>query len=573
MFQGKRFIVYGLSRLSVRVSAQLIAGRADVTLIATASGADMVAVALDPAVRVISMHSAGLVETLNAVAMDDAECVLALAEEDLENLRAAVLIRRMWPNVPVVVRTFDPALADQLESGLKVRRAFSVSALAAPAFATAAAGHVVLDTLRIADGEVPIVRLEIASGMPLAGMALADVKARHRCAVLAFRRAGSDWTPASAVGVDMRIQAGDEIVIGGLLADVLKLGTANSRLVALREELAHRRTRSGKPPANAGGLGRRFTLLPRLAALLVAVLIVSVFIFEYGMHLRLVDAIYFVITTATTTGYGDISLKDSSDWLKLYGGFVMLTGGALLGIVFSQLAAVATADRLDELMGRQASRMRGHVIVVGLGNLGYRTAKLLRDVGLPVAVIELTQNARFAAAVRARCPVITGDARLPEELARAGVDHCAAVIACTNDDLANIQTCLHARRSNPRARIVARVFDEVLAERISGAFDIDAAMSASTIAARAFVGAATDERAFRSVRVDHIDFLACRYTLTAPATSAQIEDWRSSGVRVLAWRRPGSDLEPPLATFPSLETGSELVLCGPPDRVREVTRA
>ena len=33
----------------------------------------------------------------------------------------------------------------------------------------------------------------------------------------------------------------------------------------------------------------------------------------------LVDALYFVVTTATTTGYGDISLKDTPDWLKLFG--------------------------------------------------------------------------------------------------------------------------------------------------------------------------------------------------------------------------------------------------------------
>jgi Trk K+ transport system NAD-binding subunit len=217
--------------------------------------------------------------------------------------------------------------------------------------------------------------------------------------------------------------------------------------------------------------------------------------------------------------------------------------------------------------------MRGHVILAGLGNLGYRTAKLLRDCGLPVVVIELTHNARFATAVRARCPVITGDARLPEELLRAGVSQCAAMIACTNDDVANIQSCLHARRLNPHARIIARVFDEVLAERMSGAFDIDLALSSSAIAAKAFVGAATDERAFRSVRIDQLEYLACRYTLSAPVTSERIEEWRSSGVRILAWRAPGARLEPPLPSFPSLDAGSELVLCGPPDRVREVTRA
>lgn len=565
MLQGKHFVIFGLSKLSVRISAQLIAGRAQVSMITQA--ADPLTTALDPAVNLTM--SANLADTIGGIDFSTVECVLTLAEEDLDNLRAAVLVRRTQPDVPVVVRAFDPALADQLEAGLKVRRAFSVSALAAPAFAMAAAGHAVLETLRIADGEVPIVHMKIGSAMPLAGTPIVDIKPRHRCALLAYRPAGGEWVAASSVLDGTRIQAGDEIVVGGLLDDVLTLGVSNSPLTLPSATNAP----AGGRRAAVLNLRRRghFTLMPRLAAVLVAILIASVFVFEKALHLRLVDSIYFVITTATTTGYGDISLKDSPDWLKMYGGMVMLAGGALLGVVFSQLAAVATADRLDELMGRQAARMRGHVIVAGLGNLGYRTAKLLRDVGLRVAVVELTHNARFAAAVGARCPVLIGDSRLPEDLQRAGVSKAGAVIACTNDDLANIQTCLHARRLNSRACVVARVFDEALAERMSGAFDIDVALSASTIAAKAFVGAATDERAFRAINVDHIDFLTCRYTLPGPVTTERIEEWRTSGVRVLAWRRAGGSLEPPMQRFPALDAGSELVICGPPDRVRQVT--
>jgi len=571
MLLGKRFVIYGLSRLSVRISSQLVASRAEVTIIMSTSTDESLTALLAPAVKIVPIGPTGLVDAFVDADLSDVECVLALADGDLENLRAAVLVRRTEPDVPVVVRAFDPALADQLEAGLKVRRAFSVSALAAPAFAMATSGHVVLDTVRIADGEVPIVQIEIGSGMPLAGLMLTDVKGRHRCAVLAYKRAGGTWTASVSVDGEVQLQAGDTIVIGGLLADVLTLGAANSRLLAISAAHGRKRTPTQWPWNKIDG-GMRFTLMPRLAAALVAILIGSVFVFAKSLHLRLVDAIYFVITTATTTGYGDITLKDSPDWLKLFGGFVMLVGGALLGVVFSQLAAVATADRLDELMGRKAARMRGHVIVTGLGNLGYRTAKLLRNVGMPVVVIELTHNTRFSAAVRARCPVITGDARLPEELERAGVRKAAAVIACTNDDLANIQTCLHVRRLNPNARVVARMFDESLADRISGAFDIDVALSASTIAAKAFVGAATDERAFRTINIEGIQFLACRYTLTAPVTSAQIDEWRSGGVRILAWRRAGEPLEPPLQHFPALDAGSELVISGPPEKVLEVTR-
>src|SRR5690349_9409471 len=120
MLQGKKFVIYGLSRLSVRISAQLVASRAEVTMITASAGSDTVTAALDPAVKIIPIHSTGLVETLAAIDLAQVECVLALADEDLENLRAAVLVRRTQPGVAVVVRAFDPALADQLEAGLKV---------------------------------------------------------------------------------------------------------------------------------------------------------------------------------------------------------------------------------------------------------------------------------------------------------------------------------------------------------------------------------------------------------------------------------------------------------------------
>ena len=192
----------------------------------------------------------------------------------------------------------------------------------------------------------------------------------------------------------------------------------------------------------------------------------------------LVDAVYFVVTTATTTGYGDISLKDTADWLKLFGCVVMLTGGALLGILFSYLAAVATAERLDETMSRQAGRMRGHIVVAGLGNLGYRVRGICCDLGLEVAVLDLAPRPRFAEALRARAPVLAGDASLPDNLERVSVATASAFLACTSDDLANIQACLHARRLNPQITTVARIFDDALAEQISAGFAIDQALSA-----------------------------------------------------------------------------------------------
>ena len=571
MLHGKRFIICGLNRLAVRVARSLVAGRATVILLRRAADTVGLARLLPPDVRVVDM-AAG--EGDDAAALREAGAagatsVLALSDDDLDNLRVAVAAREAAPEVAVVLRAFEPGLADQLEQGLNIRRAYSVSALAAPAFLAAACGNEVLETLRLAEGEVPLCRLTVRPLSPLVGQTVAQIKARFGCAVVARDAGAGDWQPVRGDGKDILVSEGDHVLMGGPLTHVLRVICLNIGWLGGGRRRARRTARAAPAPKRAA----RPTALPYVAAALVAVLLLSVAVFSRALHLRLVDAVYFVVTTATTTGYGDITLKDSPDWVKLFGCVIMLSGGALLGIVFSYLAALATAERLDQTMGRRAGRMNGHVVVAGLGNLGYRVARLLSDLGLGVVVLEMNAEARFAEAVRAHAPVLTGDARLPENLERASVGQAAAFLACTNDDLANIHACLHARRLNPTARTVARLFDDTLAERLPDAFAINKALSASQCAVTAFVGAATDERALRSLQVGSLRLIACRCTATDPVPPDTLRQWRAQGVRVLAWRAPGGSLQPASDLPFSLASGDEVILCGPSQAVQDITAA
>ena len=234
----------------------------------------------------------------------------------------------------------------------------------------------------------------------------------------------------------------------------------------------------------------------------------------------------------------------------------MLTGGALLGIVFSYLAAQATAERLDEDMGRRAGRMTAHVVLAGLGTVGFRLARQLTELGLPFVVVEQA-GTRFAADIRA--PILNGDARLPETLERANIGDARVLIACTDNDVANIGACLHARRRNPSIVTVARIFDDALA---SGAFGITRTVSASGFAASAFVSAARDENAVRVVRVGALELHAARLVLSDALSLDAVTAWREQGVRVLAFR-VGNTARRPSELTKALSAGDELVICGP----------
>ncbi len=566
MLTGRRFVIWGLSRLSVRVAVALTAGGGAVTVVRLPGEAGQARLGAE--VRVLGASSETEADLLTRAGLAGAACLLALSEDDGENLRAAVAARALAPDVPVVLRAFDPLFADQLEQSGSVRRAYSVSALAAPAFVAAACGDAVLETLRLGDGEVPLCRLTVRGGSPLEGLTPAQVKARLGCAVMA-RAAGAaaDWQAMGEAGMDEPLTAGERVLIGGPRDSVLAVSARNAPWAGT---LPRRRARR-KPAPKAVRVPTR---LGPIAAGLLLILLGSVFVFQTALHLRWVDAVYFVVTTATTTGYGDISLKDGPDWLKLFGCLVMLAGGALLGILFSSLAAQATLERLDETQERRASRLSGHVIVAGLGNLGYRVARQFIDLGLDVVVLDLAPRSRFAGPLRAGAVVLSGDASFPETLERAGAARAAAFVACTNNDLANIQACLYARRLCPDLVTVARLSDDALAETLPQALAISHALSASQAAAGAFVGAATDALALRPLALPGLSLLAGRVQVgDAPLTAGTVAAWRAEGLRVLAFRLPGGPPVAPSALLLPLPPGAALIVCGPASAVRSALNA
>ena len=91
----------------------------------------------------------------------------------------------------------------------------------------------------------------------------------------------------------------------------------------------------------------------------------------------------------------------------------------------------------------------------------------LHALGVPCVGVEHDDGAVGIAVARAlRIPVVFADARTPGVLADVHVERARAVMAVTNDDLANLQCGLAAREHSPGLRVVLRIFDPHLAERL-----------------------------------------------------------------------------------------------------------
>lgn len=221
-----------------------------------------------------------------------------------------------------------------------------------------------------------------------------------------------------------------------------------------------------------------------------------------------------------------------------------------------------------------ASSMHGHIIVVGLGRLGYRTFLLLRSLSENVVVIERDASNQFLEIVRREgSPLLIGDARRDVVLADAHVERARSIVLATDDDLANLEVALDARAVNPDICVVMRMFDQNMADKIRGGFNIHLAMSQSAIAAPAFAASAVEPSIVASMILGETLVVSQRWTVRAggPLHGRTIGAIMSElGFSVLHRR---STTGPPQVCPPPetrLEAGDEVILQGPFDKLRSL---
>lgn len=141
-----------------------------------------------------------------------------------------------------------------------------------------------------------------------------------------------------------------------------------------------------------------------------------------------------------------------------------------------------------------ASTYNNHVVLVGLGHLGYRVAKKLHELGQDLVAIEKTPDKDLVRNVREMgVPVIEDDGTRESVLVAAGVQRARAIMLCTQNDSTNLRMALKARNLNPTIEVVIRIFDDDFAASLQSQFGFHA-MSATGMAAPLFasVGAHID---------------------------------------------------------------------------------
>ncbi|MGA2497581.1 MAG: NAD-binding protein [Tepidisphaeraceae bacterium] len=253
-------------------------------------------------------------------------------------------------------------------------------------------------------------------------------------------------------------------------------------------------------------------------------------------------------------------------YLMVMNALFPVAGGIVIGEGVIRLAMLLVSWRHGEKewMRVMAATYHDHVVLCGIGHLGYRVLEQLVVAKIPVVAIERDENGRFVPQAREfGIPVLLRDMREDQALVDAGIATARVVIIATNDDMANLEVALDSRRMNPAIRIIMRLFDQQIASKIAGALTIDAAFSASALAAPMVAAMALDTRILSTDMIAGIPHVSAEIRIGDRSEMighdiAWLE--RELPVRALARTSTDGTVQSPPASGTMLGSGDTLVI-------------
>lgn len=468
--QRDHFVVVGANALTYRLVEELaVRYGAPVTVIMTAAqrrtGHDVGELA---GVRVVTADRLDD-KAFFAAGLPEATGLALTEQDDVGNIHAAMRAEEVNPRLRIVIRMFNLSL------GVRVRQLFrdcaviSDSAMAAPAFVQAALG----------DGAPSYFRL---AGRTLYAAQRSEVNPRD--VVCGLSRTAEDGTPHLLPAVDDT-------------ADVVLA-------VAHGAHLPDGKTPKQRPKQWSLGSLIRFLRRAINRQLLIALGIALVLLVGGGISLAISTGeglwrgIYETILTA-------FSGADASDKVAVQISQLVVTaaGMALVPLITAVIVEGLVNARLAVTSGRLLTKYSDHVVVVGLGNVGTRVIRSLRDLGSTVVAIDRSDNARGVALARElEIPLVLGDASREETLRMASVGTARALVIVSTDDVTNLEAALQGRALRPDLKVVMRLFDSDFAERIQRTFNIATSRSVSALAAPAFAASLLEREVLATIPIN-----------------------------------------------------------------------
>lgn len=203
------------------------------------------------------------------------------------------------------------------------------------------------------------------------------------------------------------------------------------------------------PPVNRF----RATLL-----LLTLVVLVGAFGYHHLAGTGTIDSLYMAVITLFTVGYRELGAV--TDATKLFTIAYLVTGLGVATYALSNLTALIVEGDLqgylrERRMDKKLEALKDHIIVCGLGKMGFQSALELKEAGVPFVVIEQDTGKGKNPRIQGEL-ILHGNAMNEHVLEKAGIARAKGLITALTTDADNVLVVLTVRQMNPTLPIVAR---------------------------------------------------------------------------------------------------------------------
>jgi Trk K+ transport system NAD-binding subunit len=397
-----------------------------------------------------------------------ARAVAVVWQDDVGNLHAGLRAQELNPDLRLVLAIFNRRLGDHIRMLFPDCTVLSGTAMSAPSFVAAALGE----------------------------PAPSHVRVQRRTLYVA--RAGD--APPAAVICGLADEPGGPRLLppgsgSGYPADLV-LAVADG---TPRDPLARRRN----PAAALAGMLRR--LVWNKFGLLFGVLlgVIGVGFALLATKHSVSDTLYLGVMDLTGSALTDPTRSGAEKVAQV---LLTVDGVATIPVI----TAIIVGARLTGRVRKTPRPPGGHVIVVGLGNVGTAVTGQLHDLGFDVVCVDNRPDAPgIGMARQLGLPVVIGDAFREETLRAAYLDTCLALVSVTSLDVVNLEAALTARSLREDLRVVLRLTDDDLAERLEKSIGNTVSRSVPYLAAPAFATAMLEHQVLRTIPVGrHVMLIA-----------------------------------------------------------------
>ncbi|WP_237277054.1 potassium channel family protein [Streptomyces caniscabiei] len=496
-------------------------------------------------------------EVLAAAGVARATAVALVHEDDEVNIRAALIARRLNPQVRLVIRLYNRKLGQQLEELLDQAAVVASPGLdpvaldtsttvlsdtdtAAPALAaTAVAG-----TSKVVQADGLLLRA-VERTPPRRGEAFDP----GLCTLALLSATAND--PAGAEGSD---RSGTEAPRLLPSEEAVTAATGHGTVVLEAVSYSGPLLPSGRL-ANRGSLGQLFSRRLRWS---LFGLLACVFGLAVASWLTTDDSLVHAtyLTLLDLFAIDDPALGEplSRQIMQLLSG---LAGLLLLPVMTAAVLEGLGTFRSASALRRPPRGLSGHVVLLGLGKIGTRVLARLKELDIPVVCVESDPEARgIPLARRLRIPTVIGDVTEEGVLESAKIHRAHALLALTSSDTTNLEAALYARSVKPDLRVALRLYDDDFATavyrtlRAAHPQALTRSRSVSSLSAPAFAGAMMGRQILGAIPVERKVLLVAALVV---AGHPQLEGRTvAEAFRPGAWRVLALDAAAPADRRPDL---------------------